>query len=391
MLNLTSALSARVSALFGVHFFGYGLFLPFFPVILEFEGFSAAEIGFVLGAGTVARIAASPLLTNLADRTGQRRWSIFVYSLLGTVFIALFALGNGLYVLGAGVIGYMVFKAPVLPLSDAYALDAARNTGADYARMRLWGSAGFVAANLAGGFLATGDTVWAMLFLIGLASLLTGGVVLFLPRQSGAGASEGLDEEAGEAPFKTVWFWPVLILLGLFQATHAAFYGFGTLYWQAAGIADETIGILWAVGVIAEIALFTVAGKIALRFDPPVFLIVAGVAAVARWGLFPFADTLVSMVAIQLLHALTFGAAHLGAIAILAKVVPSKWAGTGQGLLATSIGLQMAIGLSVCGALYELDQDLPFYLMAAISAAGTLVMLALTPMVRQRMASSLVR
>ncbi len=387
MLKLPPSLSVRVSGLFAVHFFGYGLFLPFFPVVLEHEGFTAADIGFVLGAGTIARIASSPILSNLADRTGQRRKSILIYSLLGTAFIGLFVFGNGLYVLGAAVIGYMVFKAPVLPLSDAYALDAAHNTGADYARMRLWGSAGFVVASMVGGVLATDETVSMILFLIGFASLLTGLVVMFLPPQTGAAEEEHGGEAVVEAPFRTVWFWPVLTLLGLFQASHAAFYGFGTLYWQAAGIADQTIGFLWAVGVVAEIALFTVAGRIAQRLDPPIFLIVAGVAAVVRWGLFPFADTIASMVALQLLHALTFGAAHLGAIAILARVVPSRWAGTGQGLLATSIGIQMAIGLGVCGALFETNPDLPFYVMAAASAVGTVVMLALTPLVRQRMSA----
>lgn len=227
-----------------------------------------------------------------------------------------------------------------------------------------------------------------MLLLIGLSSILTAAVVMSLPRQNTAGDAEAVMPHTGPDPFKSLWFWPVLVLLGLFQASHAAFYGFGTLYWQDAGIADQTIGMLWAAGVIAEIALFTVAGRLAQRFDPPVFLMVAGLAAVVRWGLFPQAETLAAMLALQMLHALTFGAAHLGAVAILARIIPSRWAGTGQGLLATSIGLQMAAGLSLCGALFETDPDLPFYLMAAVSACGTLVMVALTPLVRQRMASS---
>ncbi|MEP1932978.1 MAG: MFS transporter [Roseibium sp.] len=379
-------ISARVAALFACHFFGFGLFLPFFPLLLGFQGLDAAEIGFILGAGTIARIAASPLLANVADRTGQRRLSILIYSVIGAVFIALFSFAGGLVMMSVAVIGYMVFKAPVLPLSDAYALDAAKNTGADYARMRLWGSAGFVAANFAGGLLASENTSWAMLLLICLAALVTGAVVMSLPRQQRHDVSGVSGDEPSETPFRTVWFWPVLTLLGLFQASHAAFYGFGTLYWQAKGVPDFAIGSLWAVGVAAEIALFTVAGKIALRFDPPVFLIVAGLAAIVRWGLFPFADSIPEMAALQLLHGLTFGAAHLGAIAILAKVVPSRWAGTGQGFLATSIGIQMAIGLGICGALYEVDADMPFFVMAAVSALGVLMMLALTPMVRQRMA-----
>ncbi|MDN3719965.1 MFS transporter [Roseibium salinum] len=250
-----------MAGLFACHFFGFGLFLPFIPVVLEFQGISPAEIGFVLGVGTILRIAASPLLANLSDRTGQRRLSILIYSLIGAASVALFALPGGLLVAGAAVISYMVFKAPVLPLSDAYALDVARNTGTDYARMRLWGSAGFVAANLAGGALAAQATSWIILALIALASLATGFVAMSMPPQR---REEPGDEQGGEtptAPFKSVWFWPVLAVLGLFQASHAAFYGFGTLYWQAKGVPDFAIGSLWAVGVVAEIALFTIAGK----------------------------------------------------------------------------------------------------------------------------------
>ncbi len=379
------SIGARVSALFAGHFFGFGLFLPFFPVVLGFRGLSAAEIGFILGAGTILRIAASPALSNLSDRTGQRRLSVLVYSLTGALFLTLFFVPGSSSLLAVAVIGYMVMNAPIVPLSDAYALDVQRNTGADYARMRLWGSAGFVLANLAGGALAAAGTSWIIVLAIVAASLATGAVAMSLPRQERADHGQTSGAAPVATPFRSVWFWPVIAVLGLFQASHAAFYGFGTLYWQAMAVPDFVIGGLWAVGVLAEIALFTVAGKLAQRFDPPVFLIAAGAAAVLRWGLFPLADTLASMAALQLLHGLSFGAAHLGAVAILAKVVPSRWGGTGQGLLATSIGIQMAVGLSVCGALYDINPDWPFHLMAVVSLAGTLIMLALTPLVRRRM------
>jgi PPP family 3-phenylpropionic acid transporter len=388
-------LSARVSGLFAVHFFGFGLFLPFFPVVLGFRGLSAAEIGLVLGAGTIARIAASPVLSNLSDRTGQRRLSILIYSLLSAAFLVFFFAPGGLLVLGLAVIGFMVMNSPITPLSDAYALDVQRNTGADYARMRLWGSAGFVLATLAGGALAAEGTSWILVAVIVASSSAAGFVAMSLPGQRRAKGNSGEappereaqpeQEQEGETPFRQLWFWPVIAVLGLFQASHAAFYGFGTLYWQARAVPDFTIGVLWAVGVVAEIALFTVAGRLGRRFDPPVFLIAAGAAAVLRWGLFPFAESFPAMATLQLLHGLTFGAAHLGAVAILAKVVPSRWAGTGQGLLATSIGLQMAAGLAICGVLYDIDQTWPFYLMTVVALAGTLVMVALTPLVRRRM------
>ena len=282
------------------------------------------------------------------------------------------------------MVGYMVIKAPVLPLSDAYALDTARNTGADYARMRLWGSVGFVLANLAGGSLAAAATSWMIVALTVAASLATGLVVLSLPAQKRDETPSGLEDDRPAAPFKTVWFWPVLAVLGLFQATHAAFYAFGAIYWQSIDVPRFAIGALWATGVVAEIALFRVAAKLSLRFDPPVFLVVAGIAAVIRWGLFPFADTLVFMAALQLLHGLTFGAAHLGAVAILAKVVPARWAGTGQGLFTASIGLQMAAGIAVSGLLFQSNPQAPFFLMAAIAAGGTMATMILTPLIRRK-------
>ncbi|POF28155.1 PPP family 3-phenylpropionic acid transporter [Roseibium marinum] len=388
MTRTPPKVSTRVSGLFAVHFFGFGLFLPFLPVVLEFRGLSAEDIGFILGAGTITRIAASPLLANIADRTGQRRLAILIYSLAGAAFIGLFCGPAEIVLIGSAVVGYMVFQSPVLPLSDAYALDVARNTGTDYARMRLWGSAGFVGATLVGGTLAAQATNWLLLLLIAISALMTGLVAMSMPSQKRGDRTGEPDRADQAAPFASVWFWPVLAVFGLFQASHAAFYGFGTLYWQAMDVPDFTIGVLWAIGVVAEIGLFAIAARLPIRMDPPVFLLVAGIAAVVRWGLFPLADTFAAMAALQLLHGLTFGAAHLGSLAILAKVVPSRWSGTGQGLLATSIGIQMAIGLGVCGALYETDPDLPFYLMAAVAAVGVLLVLALTPLMRRRMAAA---
>ncbi len=293
-------------------------------------------------------------------------------------------LPGGLLLAGTAIIGYMVVKGPVLPLSDAYALDVSKNTGADYARMRLWGSVGFIVANMAGGALATATSSWLVLALTALSSIVTGAVVMSLPRQHRDQADESGNETGQVAPFREIWFWPVLVVLGLFQASHAAFYGFGTIYLQANHVPDFAIGALWAIGVVAEVALFTVAGKLSLRFDPPTFLIVAGIASVIRWVLFPFADTLAFLVALQLLHGLTFGAAHLGAVAILSKVVPSRWAGTGQGLFMMSIGVQMSAGLAVSGAIYETDPHAPFYLMAAVAAVGTVALIVLTPMIRRQ-------
>ena len=386
MISGRIGLAVGVSGLFAGHFFGFGIFLPFFPLVLESNGLSAAEIGLVLGVGNLARIAASPVMTNLSDRSGRRRLSVFVYSVLGSASVCLIFAGSGFWWAFVAVTGLLIFWAPIIPLADAYALDANRTMSLDYGRMRMWGSVAFVAANLAGGLLTGSSTIWMLTAGIAASCVVTGLIAMSLPSASGSQPQTDDESAKEKPPFGALWFWFAVFLFGLFQATHAAFYGFGTLYWQRLGIADLTIGIFWSLGVIAEVLLFIVAGRLLVRFDPVAFLIVAACASLVRWLLFPFADSVPEIAALQLLHGLSFGASHLGAVMFLGKVVPSKWAGTGQGMLATSVGIQLSAGLWICGLLYEIATAMPFFLMAGFSAAGLVMLLAVATVLRKKMA-----
>lgn len=373
-------LSGGVSALFASHFFGFGLFLPFFPLVLAARGLSENEIGFVLGLSTIVRIAASPLLTNLSDRTGRRRLSIFAYSVLSGLFLGLFVGTSSVASVWICVAGLMFFWSPIVPLSDAYALDVTRNIGADYARMRLWGSVAFVVANLGGGWLASSGSPNLIVAGIGLGVLATGVLAISLPGQTGKGPDSADVGSQKPTVFKKSWFLLVLLVGGLLQATHAAYYGFGTIYWVQAGVDKFSIGFLWAIGVVAEIGLFYMAKRLNDRLGPISFLMMAAVGSIARWGLFPLAEGLPAIVALQLLHGLSFGAAHLGTVAFLAKVVPQKWAATGQGLFSTSSGILLATGLAICGPLFDLDPAYPFWAMAGVGLAALILLVLLKPL-----------
>lgn len=375
-----TGLSVRVGGLFAAHFIGLGLFLPFFPLVLEARGLTVAEIGYVLGISTVVRVVASPVMTNISDRSGRRRLSIFVYSMAAGAFLGFFAATTGVASAFIAVAGLMLFWSPIVPLSDAYALDVAHNTGADYARMRLWGSVGFVAATLFGGWLVEIGNPQMIVAGILIGALSTGVVAISLPRQTQQ--EKGADTITSDRPdvFKTAWFTAVLLLSGLSQATHAAVYGFGTLYWRGVGVDDFSIGILWSIGVVAEIVLFFAAGRLGIRFGPVSFLLVGAAASLVRWIAFPFAEQFETMAALQLLHGLSFGAAHLGIVGFLAKVVPQKWSATGQGLLSASAGIQTAAGLVVCGPLFALNPAYPFWAMSAVAAAALGGLILMRPM-----------
>jgi len=382
--------SGAVGALFASHFFGFGLFLPFFPLVLEADGLSAESIGLVLGIATGARIAAAPILTNWSDRAGARRRAMFLYSLGGCLFLFLFWAGSGFWAALITTAGIMAFWAPIVPLSDAYALDTVRQHGADYGRMRLWGSLAFILANIAGGGLAeSGSTGW-IVALMGLSILATGLVAIGLPPAKTSETAGTLSQQHLDGVFREPWFWAFLIVAGLLQATHAAFYGFGTLFWLEIGLGTLEIGLLWSIGVGAEVLLFFWAGRHLRRVGPLTLLGFSAAAACLRWTLFPFAQDFGSIAVLQILHGLTFGAAHLGAVSYLGKIVPSKWAGTGQGLFTTSSGLLTALGLAVSGWLYAIDPAMAFWAMAVAGAlaGGVLALVAPTLSRQQRLKSA---
>jgi len=115
-----------------------------------------------------------------------------------------------------------------------------------------------------------------------------------------------------------------LLVASLIQSSHAVYYSFGSLNWRAQGISDGMIGVLWSVGVLTEVALFAVSGRIIALCGTARLLMFAGIAAVFRWGFMAIDPPLWATALLQTLHAMSFGAAHIAAIHFLTHAVPSR-------------------------------------------------------------------
>jgi PPP family 3-phenylpropionic acid transporter len=74
---------------------------------------------------------------------------------------------------------------------------------------------------------------------------------------------------------------------------------------------------------------------------------------------------------LQCLHGLSFGATHLGAVLLIARAAPVGLAATAQGLLATAIGLAMALALVTSGFLRPELGHLSYVAMAMLALIGT--------------------
>jgi PPP family 3-phenylpropionic acid transporter len=366
LLTVPVRLALFYAAMFSVS----GVHQPFWPVWLKAHGQSPSAIGVLLAAGVCARLLANPLVADLADRRGQRRLPIVLLSWASLAGFALFAFTSGFAALFALSVLFGALWAPIGPLGDSLTLHAVYAERLDYGRIRLWGSISFMLCTSGAGWLigAYGADMVLALVLGGL--LLNALTCHWLPDRR----VESADAASG-APTRRLLlaplFWLLLVGTGLVQASHTVYYGFFTLHLQSVGYGDGTIGMLWAEGVVAEIVLFYFSGTLLRHVRPTQLLLLGAIAAVIRWPITAETAALPVLIAVQILHAFTFGAAHLGAMHFMARAVPPALSASAQSLYSALVG-GVALGLTLlaAGPLFERFAAGAFYYMAAMAVAG---------------------
>ncbi|MDE0059503.1 MAG: 3-phenylpropionate MFS transporter [Defluviicoccus sp.] len=361
-------MAIRLALFYAAVFLFVGVALPFWPVWLTAKGLSATEIGLTITAGAWVRIAAPALAAHVADRRGRRRGVLIL--LAGTSLAAhlLFLIAEGFAALLAVSILAAIVFTPIIPMGENMTLLASRARRFDYGRVRLWGSIAFIAGAILGGR-AVGDAgADAILWLVLGTLALTVLAALAMPETGSPPARRHVPLAALLSDPPMIVF---LVTASLIQASHAAAYGFATLAWRESGIDDDVIGLLWAEGVLAEIVLFALGGGLAARLGPARMLAIAAAAGIVRWVGLAVEPGLGWLVALQALHALTFGAAHLGAMLYLVRAIPPEHSASAQALYSgASMGLVMGGATILAGALYDDVGAGAFYAMAAMSAGG---------------------
>lgn len=361
-------IAIRLSFLFAGLFAGLGLYMPFFPVYLKQRGLTPDEIALVLFVPIVIRAAAAPFIAGLTDRRIDPALFLAGSNLVIGALFALTALATDLtaFLVLAALIALL--QSASIPLSDALTIKAAQtHQGLHYGRIRLWGSVAFFAANLGGGFLLAHFGGVSIPLAIGLC---TASVLLVVFPLRGE-ASERKTRAQTVAPLGGFLFL-VFAATALIQASHAFLYAFGSLLWNAQGYGAETIGAVWALNIIGEVALFWFFGSaVGPRFPAFAFILLGGSVAALRWIVMAFAPGPFVLALCQLSHGITFGATHLGAIALVARFAPDGARSRAQGMMSAINGALAASVTLSSGWLYAHFGSGSFWAMVPLAMAGT--------------------
>ncbi len=362
--------ASRVSIAYCCIFAFAGISVPYFPLWLQFKGLSEFEIGVVLSAPVILRVLiAGPIVSFADSRPDRANFTIALY-IASALSMVLYILGGGFWWILAITLLMTFFFNPVVPLVDAIAMSGVRRFGANYGRIRISGSVIFIVANLAGGYYlldAPADYIlFALIVVLAIGSLL----MLALPKIGKRRQSTGklMEQFSFYRMLKMPRFMLVLLAAGILQASHALFYSFGSIYWQSLGYDGLTIGILWGIGVAAEIVLFQWGKWLIDNIGAITLLVIGGVAAVARWTFFPFDPGLGGYLALQLLHGLTFGAVHIATMYFIMESVPEERLASAQGVGFAVSGLTSAMAVFAGGYIFQAIGASGFWVMAMLAA-----------------------
>ncbi len=365
MTRLQSAV--RVSFYYAMLFMAVGFHLPFWPVWLQDRGLDSQQIGLALSTPYFGRALFSPMAGWVADHLGERKRPLVVIALLATVLWTSFALAHSFPVIV--IIGFFAagLWSSLMPIGDIIALDASSRWAFHYSHARLWGSISFIAASLGTGALMGFVQPSVLVWLISGGLGLTAVSAMLLPdlRPQIHHLQKGDFGALIRMPaFR--WF---LAATSLNQAGHTVLYGFATLHWQRAGLSSEVIGMLWSEASLAEIALFTFAARATQRIKPGALLLIAMICGIVRWVGLSLTTDLPWLAIFQLLHAATFGCAHLGAMYFLQQSIPAALTARAQGLYsAMAAGVAPGLMAPIAGWVYSRYDGMAFLVMAVPAA-----------------------
>ncbi|MCK5664390.1 MAG: MFS transporter, partial [Thiotrichaceae bacterium] len=261
-----------------------------------------------------------------------------------------------------------------LPLFEALTLDHFSGNTSRYSHIRLWGSIGFI-ISVAALPLIIDDGGITLLPLLMLGLLIANGLSSLLIKDK---VEKHPEEDSGNI-FK-ILKQPIVIGLllacALQSLSHGAYYTFFSIYLEDHGYSRSTTGLMWALGVFAEVILFIAMHHLFSRFGTTRLFAFALLVTSLRWVILAFwVDSLTLLLFTQLLHAASFGLFHATAISLTHQLFPGKLHARGQALYAgISFGLGGALGNLLSGYAWDsMGSTWTFLASAFVALIGAII------------------
>lgn len=354
------------------------------PIWLDARGIGEEEIGIISAVPILIMIVLNLFVGRIADRAKDWRSVILAGSLVSGVVSLGFVFVDEFW-------GVLLFNTLVVipimaiePVIDAAAIRMTRRRGSDFARVRIWGTFGYIGMTALAGWLFgwLGIAVFVPLFIA--TCLLRGVSALPLPLFRAPEGHQSVPVPLALSPdmamtLKEVFRpWFILTLSGtaLLQASHMLMVSFGALLWVRAGVPEAALGVLWIVAPICEIVTMLFFAHFARYFSARHLLLAACVGGIIRWTGMAMATEIWQLALLQSLHMATFGLAYMGIVNFIANWTSEEIAAEAQSFYVMMRQVASVAALVLFGLLVSHLGLASFHAAAAMSAVGAAMIFA---------------
>ncbi len=343
----------RLAGVYFCYFAYLGAFAPYFSLYLSSLGIAAAGIGVIMSLPQLVRIVAPNIWGWLADHGGHRLRVARICTAIGTAtYCGLFA-AHDFEALFAVVLVMSFFLSAALPQIEVTTLSHLGERSAQYGRVRVWGSIGFIVTVLIVGYVLDTFTLRVLLWI--MLSILSVTVVLLVVVPEAPQEAHARDH----TPIVHVIRQPQVISLiaacALMAVAHGPYYTFYSIHLVGFGFTKSAVGWLWSIGVICEIAIFFWMAHLFRAYSMRQVLIASFALTALRFALIAAcADNLVLLVIAQTLHAASFGSFHAAALGYVHRFFRGRHQARGQAIYTSlTFGLGGTLGGLYAGYAWE--------------------------------------
>lgn len=322
---------------------------PFAALYYQSIGLSGAQVGLLLGLAPLITLVGGPLLSGIADKTRQHKLVISL-AMTGVILWALVVpFTTSFPILLVLIIYNSMLSAPINSLADSATMSMLGEERAMYGRIRLGGALGWgLMAVFVGPIVENYGLVWIFwIFAIGMALNL-----LVAQKLSFAHSTEQIPFWRGIGGLlsnpRWMLFLGISLVAGLGMASVNA-YQF--VYMAEIGASETVMGLsLFISTFFSEVPAMFFGDRLLKRFKALGLLMLGTGVVGLRLLLYAAFNFPEAILALQLLHGLTFPIIWIAGVSYAHENAPAGLSATAQGLFgATMYGVGSGIGAFLGG------------------------------------------
>ena len=351
--------------------------VPFMALYYQELGLPGAQIGLLLSISPLVSLIANPLWSGLADATHRHKTVLTVTFLTTALVLAAIPSFKILWLLFLAISIYSFFAAPIMSLVDSATLTMLGDHKEEYGRLRFWGTIGYgLVAPFVGGFLQRFGLKWSFWIFAGgvFLTLFPARRLTFNHVQSDNSFRQGMRKLLLNR--RWIFFLAMTFIAGIGLSVYNSYL---SVLMQSLGGSKSLTGIAITVSTLSELPVMFFSSLLLRRMKTRGLFTLAMALTGIRCLLFGVAGSPAGIIAVQLLHGLTYGALWVSGVTYASENAPAGLSATAQGLFGSVLmGFGAAAGNLLGGILIEnLNPSGMFDVIGGIVLVGMIVFLLL--------------